>query len=45
MTAAAFVGWSGEKMNTIALQYGAQGLSHNESLGFYIKNSARYLRT
>jgi hypothetical protein len=30
---------------TIAMQYGAEGFSHNESLGFYIKNSARYLRT
>jgi hypothetical protein len=45
MTTAAIVGWSGENANTIALQYGAEGLSRNESLGFYIKNSARYLRT
>ena len=45
MATMAIAGWSGEKTNKITMQNGAAGLSHSESLGFYIKNSARYLRT
>jgi hypothetical protein len=32
MATMAIAGWSGEKTNKIAMQYGAEGFSHSESL-------------